>query len=906
LDGRALAQRVTDALDAAGEATGAELIALIRARHASDSELIAEIEALMGVDRADASVGPRSIVVPVLDATMDANASATVVRSALQRFGLSGTVPGSGMPAPEPIPDQIGPYRVLRELGRGGMGVVYECEQSQPRRKVAVKVLRRGLGFGELNSTGLDSRREAQVLAKLTHPGIVRVIEAGVDAESGCTFFAMDLVEGQPLLQHARDAKLSTRERVELLARVCDAVEHAHRKGIIHRDIKPSNVLVELLVSRGEFASVGQPRVMDFGVAKFTDPTQGQSIMLPGQSSIVGTLGYISPEALRGEAHTVDTRADVYALGVVLFELLAGQPPISLAGVPLSEVARRVEQADVPLLRRFDPRLKGDLETIARKAMEKSAERRYGSAGELGDDLRRFLRNEPVVAQPASATYLVRKFVARNRGVSALAAGLVLALVAGLATTLVMINRVQQARTQEQAQRDTANAIRGYLVQDLIGAAQPGRVGKDAKITDVLGKLGREVGERFPDNPELEGRVRIELSTAFHGLGMYKEAIEQGEQAVQVLDATVGKDDPVTVPALAALAMAWQSSGDSTKAEPVAREGLDRARRVLSPEDPFILRLEAVLGGSLHAQRRVEESLAVLKPLVERLGDSTSLDIDDIASMRLQYATALQQAKPPQNEEAVKQLFALIAQFDQAKQPSHPAAVAARNNVIAILLSLDRVPEALEYATPLPDLAKQVFPPEHPAHGYIAGTMARVLERLGRRREGLDWWIESANALESALGDSTWQFERAVSGVAKAAHELRESSIARDWSVRTIAARLRTASRNEAATTVKVFEEYAPRLGESVPAALDLILRERDRLTPPEHPRRGRFLANLAWAALQMGRADEARALVEQATPADDDDREVIAAVREALEQQAGQKLDKGAGGEAPRSTGAK
>jgi hypothetical protein len=156
------------------------------------------------------------------------------------------------------------------------------------------------------------------------------------------------------------------------------------------------------------------------------------------------------------------------------------------------------------------------------------------------------------------------------------------------------------------------------------------------------------------------------------------------------------------------------------------------------------------------------------------------------------------------------------------------------------------------------------------------------------------------------LGDSTWQFERAVSGVAKAAHELRESSIARDWSVRTIAARLRTASRNEAATTVKVFEEYAPRLGESVPAALDLILRERDRLTPPEHPRRGRFLANLAWAALQMGRADEARALVEQATPADDDDREVIAAVREALEQQAGQKLDKGAGGEAPRSTGAK
>jgi predicted Ser/Thr protein kinase len=891
---KSLARRVTDALDAAGETTGAELLALMRARHAGDPELLREIEALLGESMGGGESGAgggSAISVPVLDATLNTNASATMVRSALARFGISGTRPGADGAAdePQPLPEAIGGYRVLRELGRGGMGVVYECEQAQPKRKVALKVLRRGLGFSELTGGGMDSRREAQVLARLTHPGIVRVIEAGVDGVSGQTFFAMDLVEGQPLLQHARDQGLGVRERVELLARVCDAVEHAHRKGIIHRDIKPSNVLVERgdSASAGEFSRVGQPRVMDFGVAKLTDPSMGASLVLPGQSSIVGTLGYISPEALKGDAQTVDTRADVYALGVVLFELLAGQAPISLAGVPLSEVARRVSEASVPSLRTFDPRLKGDLETIAKKAMEKCPERRYGSAGELGDDLRRFLRREPVVAQSASAAYLARKFIARHRVVSGLAAVLVLALVGGLATTLVMINRVERARKQEQTQRETANAIRGYLVQDLIGAAQPDRVGKDAKIVDVLGKLGQEVGTRFPDNQELEGRVRIELSAAFHGLGMYDEAVEQGERAVAALDASLGKDDSASIGALTAVAMAWQSKGDAVKAESAARDGIARAERLLPPEEPFRLRLEAVLGGSLHAQNRVAESLAVLEPLMAKMERSTSINLSDRASMRLQYATALQQADPPRRDEAANQLLSLIKDFEAAGQPTHPAALAARNNVIGILLSLNRVDEALAVAMPLPELARQVFPPEHPGHGYIATSMARVLERAGRKREGLDWWIKSADAMVIAMGDSTWQTERAISGVAKSAHDLGETALAREWSVRKIAARLRTASRDEAATTIKVFEEYASRMGEAnAGAALDVVLAQRDVLTPASHPRRQRFLANLAWAAWHMDRKDAAKALREEirGLPSDDEEgAKVVGALDEVM-----------------------
>ncbi len=833
-------------------------------------------------------MGDTTAHVPVLDATMTigTDGSETLLRSALAKV-----VHGD-----EKVPETIGPYRVLRELGRGGMGIVYECEQQEPRRSVAVKVLRRGVHWdASSQESGVDPRREARVLARLAHAGIVRVIESGIDPSSDRTYFVMDLVRGRSLLKYAQEARLTIRQRVELLARVCDAVEHAHRKGIIHRDLKPSNVLVEQTgdaktTPSDEFALVGQPRVLDFGVAKLTDPLAegplAQSLILPGASAIVGTLGYISPEALLGDTHNIDTRADVYAMGVMLYEILTGKMPIPLAGVPLSEVARRVSDSAIPPLRKHDAKLRGDLESIVHKAMEKTPARRYGSAGELSDDLRRFLRNEPVVAQPASAMYLARKFVSRHRVVSALGAGLVFALVAGLATTLAMIARVEKARKQEQTQREIASAIRGYLVQDLIGAANPNAMGKDVKVIEVLEKLGKEVESRFPGQPELEGRVRHELATVFNGLGMYDEALTHSEASLKLLEATLPADDITCISSLLAQATAHQNRGQSDKAEALARDGLARAARALSENDPCRLRLDAVLAASLHSMGKADESVAIMKPLVAKLDVVSALDFDDRCAFRVQYAAALQQLKPPQLDEAAEQYRATIKLCDEQATPEHPASIAARNNLIAVLRSMRRYKEAFEYAKDLPELVKKTFPPDHPAHGFAAINLSVLHTNIGHRQEAFDWAVRATEALTLALGDSTWQTERAISIAAKAARDLQDPALAELWTTRTVVARLQIAAASEAHTTVKVFEENAPHMRITREDLLDRIFTQRDTLVPMDHEKRARFLANLSWAALAMNRADIARRSLDDigAATLTEDDAKVRDAARTSLE----------------------
>ncbi len=868
-----LHERVAASLDSAGDATGAELLSLLRGRHSGDLELMDELEELLTGDGSK---------VPVLDGpiTIGPGASGTMLRSVIVRIAQA-EVASEGPTLPlgegplEVMPVMIGSYVVVRELGRGGMGVVYECEQAEPRRRVAVKVLRSGMGWGGSSGTSrLDSRREAQVLARLAHPGITRVIEAGVDAASGRTFFAMDLVGGTNLLRHAGEANLSIRERVELLARVCDAVEHAHRKGIIHRDIKPSNILVEPAsdrdgTSRDEFARVGQPRVMDFGVAKLTraegEAAQEQSLLMPGSSAIVGTLGYISPEALSGDSHNVDTRADVYALGVVLYELLTGQAPISLQGVALSEVARRVCEASVPMLRAHDPRLRGDLEIVVLKAMAKAPELRYGSAGELGDDLRRFLRKEPIVAQPASAAYLARKFVSRHRVVSALGLGLVVALVAGLLTTLVMISRVERARTQERSQREIANAIRGYLVQDLIGAASPSAMGKDAKIVDVLGKLASEVDTRFQGQPELEGRVRHELATVFNGLGMYEESLQQSKAALTLLESSLLKDNAACIASLFTQATTFQNKGDAVSAELIARDGLARAERTLPPDDAFRARLESLLGASLHAQGKTDESISILSSLLARVESVRGLEFDDRCAFRVQYAAALQQAKPPRREEAIEQYLGVIALCEEANWPEHPASIAARNNMVSLLIALKRYEDAYEAIKPLLGLIERSMPREHPAHGFAALTMSRVQANLGHTQEAFDWAVRAVEALTYAMGDSTWQTERACSNAATTARALGDPAQIETWSIRTVASRLRNASRAELSTTVKVFEENASPRWATPEELLDSVLAQRDELVPVEHAKRGRFLVNLAWACARLQRSVASRSALDEA-----------------------------------------
>ena len=288
------------------------------------------------------------------------------------------------------LPPQVGRYRVLRLLGEGGMGTVYEAEQDSPRRAVALKVIRPGLvGPAALKRFA----REAQILGLMHHPGVAAIYEAGA-AEDGRPFFAMELVRGVPLDEYVRRHGLDCAARLGLLARVCEAVQHAHERGVIHRDLKPSNILVD---------ETGQPRVLDFGVARAADPGTLTSASVTGTAQLVGTLGYMSPEQVVADPDALDCRSDVYTLGVILFQLLAGRPPYAVDGLPLAEAARVIREQEPSRLGSIDPGLRGDVETIVARALEKDRARRYPSAADLAADIRRHLRGEPIQARRVGA-----------------------------------------------------------------------------------------------------------------------------------------------------------------------------------------------------------------------------------------------------------------------------------------------------------------------------------------------------------------------------------------------------------------------------------------------------------------------------------------------------------------------
>ncbi len=378
--------------------------------------------------------------------------------------------PPAEAPAAGAPPRFVGRYRLIRPLGEGGMGVVYEAEQAHPQRRVALKMIRPGVsGEGALRRFEF----EAEILGRLHHPGIAQIYEAGTtDLGLGPQpFFALELVTGRPLTEHADRAGWGLRQRVHALAQVCDAVQHAHQKGVIHRDLKPSNILVD---------EQGAPKVLDFGVARVTGDDVRPTAARTRAGQLIGTLPYMSPEQVSGGAEGVDTRSDVYALGVILFELLVRRLPHDLDQRTPADALRLICSADAPRLGASDRTLRGDLETIVAKALAKSPAERYPSAGALAEDLNRFLADRPVAARRQSRIYLLRKAIRRHRQWFAAAALALLALVAVAITAtfaaaqrqtvIVTLKAQAQERETRLAAADARRAATSYYYQavDLI------------------------------------------------------------------------------------------------------------------------------------------------------------------------------------------------------------------------------------------------------------------------------------------------------------------------------------------------------------------------------------------------------------------------------------------------------
>ncbi len=390
--------------------------------------------------------------------------------------------------------ERIGPYKLLRTLGEGGMGVVYEAEQTEPvQRRVAIKLIRGALGFDEFIAR---FEAERQALAVMQHPNIATVLEAGA-TDSGIPYLVLEYVDGVSITEYCDARRLTVEDRVRLFMPVCRAIQHAHQKGVIHRDLKPSNVLVT------EQAGTPEPKVIDFGLAKAMNMRLTDRSIATAHGLVVGTPAYMSPEQAEGTNLDIDTRTDIYALGVMLYELLAGQLPldpdelgllpfiarlvshtsnppspssrISKAKASTTEVAQR-RGTEFRALRR---QLQGDLDCIVMQAIAPERERRYQTANGLAMDLIRFLGEEPVVARPASPTYRLGKFARRHRALVAGGGMTLLALVAGLIGTA-------QGLLRANRERDRTQALNEYLVQEILSAPDPSVDGAEVKVVDVL------------------------------------------------------------------------------------------------------------------------------------------------------------------------------------------------------------------------------------------------------------------------------------------------------------------------------------------------------------------------------------------------------------------------------------
>ena len=532
------------------------------------------------------------------------------------------------------LPARIGPYTVLERLGAGATGVVYRARQDHPRREIAVKLLRPSLADERL------ARRlafEAEILARLDHPGIARVLDAGWHAgqDGARPYLAMELVRGLPLTTWVSQQAPSLATRVALLVAVCDAVSHAHGRGVIHRDLKPENILV---------TEDGRPKVLDFGIARvFGDDRRGTTLVT-GAGQLVGTLAFTSPEQVGPHPETVDTRADVYALGVLAYHVLGGRAPYELDELPLHEATRVVRQHEPALLGRIDPSLRGGLETVVAHALEKQRERRYASAADLAGDLGRALAGEPLLARPEPAWRQLGR-LARQHPVGVML--LALLVVAPLAAMSLERAASRELKRQTQEQRATHAAL-----ADLLADTGLGRWPGEESVADLMRRADELVPYHARGDVGLEGSLWIVVGRSLAHADVFPNQREQAraalERGVALQRRAYGADDPRALSALLDLAELAARHGDVAEAAGLLDRFERDAHAHFEDHDERVLAARSLRGSLAIAAGHVDEATPLLERVVAvargRLGDDSDLALS--AAGRL--ATACGRPDPAQ------------------------------------------------------------------------------------------------------------------------------------------------------------------------------------------------------------------------------------------------------------------
>ncbi len=552
-------------------------------------------------------------------------------------------------------PESIGGFRILERIGEGGMGIVYKAEQREPvRRIVALKVIKLGMDTKEVVAR---FEAERQALAMMAHPNVAKVLDGGV-TETGSPYFAMEFVPGVPLTDYCNQNKLTTRQRLELFIPVCNAVQHAHQKRIVHRDLKPSNVLVQM------FDGKPVPKVIDFGIAKATNQSLTASTLFTQTGAMIGTPEYMSPEQAMTSGLDVDTRTDIYSLGVMLYELLTGTLPFDAkmlreAGMAgMAKIIRDTEPqkpstrlitlsgdliSTTATQHRSDPKalkreIVGDLDWITLKAMEKDRTRRYETANGLATDIHRHLSDEPVLARPPTTSYRFSKFVRKHKtGVAAgtaVTAALLLAIFGtsiGLIQTRAALHRAETAEStateekkrvilaQTAAEKEARRATAAnQFLQNMLSSAQPNekQVGSEVKVVDVLDTMARAL-DRLKAQPELELDGRLTLASTFASLNLHKKAIDNFNRALEISRGLFGEMSEQSLNITAELLMSMAKQNLVADSEPIARRNVDAARRQLSDHHPVTRNALNSLGVVLSGLSQNDEAEKIFRGLIE-------------------------------------------------------------------------------------------------------------------------------------------------------------------------------------------------------------------------------------------------------------------------------------------------
>jgi serine/threonine protein kinase/tetratricopeptide (TPR) repeat protein len=642
---------------------------------------------------------------------------------------------------------QIGPYRLLQELGHGGMGVVYEAEQEKPvHRRVALKLIKLGMDTKQVIAR-FESERQA--LALMNHPNIASVYDAGA-TEQGRPYFAMEYVQGIPIAEYCDKHRLRIKERLELFIAVCEGVQHAHQKGIIHRDLKPSNVLVTIQDDKPV------PKIIDFGVAKATAHRLTERTVYTELGQLIGTPAYMSPEQAEMTGLDIDTRTDVYSLGVILYELLVGAQPFDATELRKAgfEGVRRIIRDKEPLKpstkvqslsktptdsaknRSVEPpawerELRGDLDWITMKALEKDRTRRYGSPSDLAADIARHLKHEPVLAGPPSTIYKVMKFVRRHRVGVASAAVITFLLVALLVGMTIQAARIARARDRAESEAAKAQSVNEFL-RNMLSSVDPWRAqGEVITVHRVLDEASAQLREdaTLDEQPEVEAAIHSTIGHTYLSLGDYEAAEPHIELALKMNKNLYGEEHVDVATSLQTMAWLKSAKGDSSDAERLTRERLALERKLHGEKHERVADAMNELAMLLRDQHELEEAEMLIRGALEMLRELLGPEHLDVANSLTMLGSVLDTAG--KNEEALRVNRKALELHRKLLGNRHPLIAIDLNNIGLSSRLLGNYDLAIQTLRESLALSRDLYNGEHSDLVYTMANLALALRGKG-------------------------------------------------------------------------------------------------------------------------------------------------------------------------------